>query len=382
MGAGVAPAHSLENRPSLAEAARSASVEPSALTPQEAQIESVFEQARSGVVAVYDAVTLSTAASQRAFQEGNGSGVVLSNRSEGSVITTNCHVVENALSRAEKESKGSVVGREIAQVTAQCSDGSTQSGLPARILGYDRQRDIAVLLVANSDMDSACSLKPLPLAQVEPKPGALALVIGTPFSLRFFNTLTVGVVSGTDRALNTGSGYIANGVQVDAPINVGNSGGAVLNGNGELMAMSTAIVTNSGTTNSGVGFALPASLVSSVTNQILTRGTVAGPPQLGVQLASEKVGRELSAPAGALVQSVTPNSGAAEAGLRGSRRSRAGAITRGDVIVEAEGKAISDAAELNSVLETKQPGETLSIRIDRGGERLPRDVQLQASTSS
>ena len=76
VGAGVAPAHSLENRPSLAEAARSASVEPSALTPQEAQIESVFEQARFGVVAVYDAVTLSTAASQRALQEGNGSGYI------------------------------------------------------------------------------------------------------------------------------------------------------------------------------------------------------------------------------------------------------------------------------------------------------------------
>lgn len=412
-------ARALEGRPSVSDAtpaayAASKSTTANSLSVQEQELEAIYQKASRGTVAVYDAVTLSAAASQRpGVQEGNGSGVVYRVREKDVVVLTNTHVIENALSRIEKQRKARTNGPDgsnVARVSVQCADGSVRNA-PALLIGFDRQRDIAVLSVQICSLgcDFECALQPIPFASdsIEPKVGAIALVIGSPFSLSFFNSMSVGVISGTRRALYTGEGYISNGLQVDASVNPGNSGGPVLNSDGDLVGMATAIVTNVNS-SAGVGFAIPAQLINRVVEQIVSNGSAMGPPELGITLASEKcelqsypyllaavpfsvhnscaayggnecrVMRELNAPSGALIQSVKQGSGAEEKGLRGTRRNRAGAIVRGDVIAVADSQSIGGPADLNSVLELKQPGESLSLKIIRdSGDTVDVDVTLQ-----
>lgn len=164
-----------------------------------------------------------------------------------------------------------------------------------------------------------------------------------------------------------------------AAINPGNSGGAVLDSTGRLLGVASAIFTSTGTSQ-GVGFAIPSNTVQSVVEQIIQTGSSVR-PELGISMATYNVARSLSAPPGALVQSISEGSAAEKAGLQGTRRSLQG-IVRGDVIVAVDERAVNGPADLTAAIDQHAPGDSITLVVDRAGVGEFRvDVQLQSSES-
>jgi Do/DeqQ family serine protease len=267
-----------------------------------------------------------------------GSGVIV--RADG-VIVTNNHVVEG--------------GQEIMVVL------SDRREFPAKVLRADTRADIAVLKIdIGAERLPVLALDDRDDAQV----GDLVLAIGDPFGVG--QTVTNGIVSALARSgvVNGDSLY----VQTDAAINPGNSGGALVNMNGDMIGMNTAILSQSGT-SSGVGFAIPAALVKSVVETAIGRGgaTVAR-PWLGLkaQGVTAEIARTLGQdrPSGVLVTDVYPDGPAARAGLR-----------QGDLVLAVDGQPVIDESGLNYHVATRRSGDLVALQMKRGHEA-PRIIQV------
>lgn len=265
-------------------------------------------------------------------QEGiisSGSGVVIdAGRGE---ILTNSHVVDNAT-----------------KLQVQVSDGRT---LDARIIGRDPDTDIALITVAARDLQ--------PIARGDSqslKVGDLAFAVGYPLGLE--QTLTMGIVSGLGRS-GIGEG-LEDYIQTDAPINSGNSGGALLDSRGRLIGINTAILSGRGGGNIGIGFAVPIQMAMGVADQLRQFGEVKR-GRIGVTIAALSPERAralgLSTNRGALIGEVAPASPAAQGGL-----------VSDDVIVEVNGRKIETPGNLTATVSMTRPGESLQIVYMRAGQ--------------
>jgi S1-C subfamily serine protease len=282
-------------------------------------------------------------------QEGTGSGFVLDQ--EGHIVTNN-HVVENA-----------------EQVVVTLSDDTSVN---ATIVGTDAGNDIAVLKV---DV-AADKLHPVELGtSADLRVGQRAIAIGNPFGLD--RTLTTGVISSLGRPVDEGNGgtTIYNAIQTDAAINPGNSGGPLLDSQGRVIGINTAIYSVSGG-SVGVGFAVPVDTVKRVVQSILTKGYYPH-PSLGVdgmtitpELAQYL---QLSVERGMLITTVESGGAGERAGLRGGqRRVRIGGYILyigGDILTGIDGVQIRETGDLIKYLETKtEIGQTVTLTFVRDGK--------------
>jgi S1-C subfamily serine protease len=255
-------------------------------------------------------------------------------------------------------------------------DGET---LDAKLLGSDTSTDVAVLRVDPDKVTAA----PLQFANSDQaKVGDPVVAIGNPFGLD--RTVTAGIVSALQREISAPDGFtISDVIQTDASINPGNSGGPLLDASGKVIGINSQIATAGGGGSVGVGFAVPINTAKTVSAQILEDGTadhaflgISG-ADLTAKLASVL---NLDVEEGVLVQEVTPDSPAADAGLRGGEATIAqgGAEIRigGDIITAVDGESVSDMESVAAVINRKQPGDEVSIDFVRNGDTKHVTVKL------
>jgi Do/DeqQ family serine protease len=260
-----------------------------------------------------------------------GSGVIV--RSDG-IIVTNNHVIEG--------------GQEI---TVGLSD---RREFPAKVLLADARTDLAILKI---DLPAGEKLPVMAIAdRADNQVGDLVLAIGDPFGVG--QTVTNGIISALNRTTDPngeGGAYI----QTDAAINFGNSGGALVSMDGDLIGVNSFILSQSGG-SSGVGFAIPAAVVRRVVETAVGGGHAVVRPWLGARLQSvtPEIAKSmgLARPSGALVADIWPEGAAARAGLK-----------QGDVVTSVDGGPVVDAAALNYAFGTHRPGDSLRLGVRRGG---------------
>jgi len=274
---------------------------------------------------------------------GTGSGFIIQ---QDGVILTNAHVVDGADS-----------------VTVTLKDGRRFTGT---VLGGDELTDVAVVKISANN---------LPTVSVgnsdQLKPGEWAIAIGNPLGLD--NTVTAGIISATDRSSSDVGvpdkriGFI----QTDAAINPGNSGGPLLNQQGQVIGMNTAIIGRA----QGLGFAIPINRAQQIANALIANGKV-DHPYLGVQMATltpsirERLNTDSNSPVrvqadqGVVIVGVARNSPAARAGMQ-----------TGDVIQQINGQLVKTAGDVQQVVENSQIGGSLPIEVSRNGRSLTLSVQ-------
>ena len=347
-------------RPTVAEVTR-LPVQAPPLPAAEQSTVSLFERLTYSVVNVVDITVaqagLSRPGAQVDVPEGNGTGIVWNTKGD---IVTNYHVLGGVLAAASQGRAG-LAGRRVtsvARVTLLGSDGKSHEFV-ADLVGADRGKDIAVVRIAAP----AELLRPIPRGtSASVRVGQTVLAIGNPFG--FTSTLTVGVVSGLDRTVQSAVGsLISGGIQTDAAINPGNSGGPLLNSAGQLIGLNTAIFTATGS-SSGVGFAIPVDTVVRVVPQLIEFGRIVR-PSLNITLAPESIASQLRVKGGALVQAVIPDSAASKAGLLATRRGFGGIVT-GDVVVGLDDDPVRSPAELNELVERRAIGDAVTLHVVRG----------------
>jgi Do/DeqQ family serine protease len=269
-------------------------------------------------------------------QRGQGSGFIVDNTG---VILTNAHVVSGA-----------------DKVTVTLKDGRKFTGI---VKGMDEPSDLAVVKIEGENLPVA------PLGNSEAvKVGDWAIAVGNPLGLD--NTVTLGIVS----TLNRSSAEAGipdkriDFIQTDAAINPGNSGGPLLNQNGEVIGINTAIRAD----GQGIGFAIPIDKAKSIQDR-LARGEKIAHPYLGIRMitlnpeTAKEINKDPNASItlpeinGVLVMQVVPDSPAAQGGMR-----------RGDVITAIDGKSINTAESLQSAVENTEIGKPIKIQIQRGGQ--------------
>lgn len=279
-------------------------------------------------------------------QTASGSGVIIS--ADGYIVTNN-HVVDGAQS-----------------LEVILADGNT---LPAELIGVDRFADLAVVkvegeMLALAGWGNSDSLKP----------GETVIAIGSPLG-EFKNTVTVGVVSATERAIEVDSAFQLEGlIQTDAAINQGNSGGPLVNLAGEVIGINTLIVRGSGsggTFAEGLGFAISSNTARAVTDQLISKGYVAR-PYLGIQWVwiSPEVASRYSLPVeyGVFLSEIAPGSPAANAGL-----------LRGDIIIAIDDQPLDPEHPFRNQLFAYEPGQTIQLELMRGEGIIEHEVTLGES---
>ncbi|RWR00462.1 serine endoprotease [[Pantoea] beijingensis] len=270
-----------------------------------------------------------------------GSGVVI-DAAKGYVVTNN-HVVDNAT-----------------KIQVQVSDGSKYE---AKVIGKDPRSDIA--LIQLQDFKNLTAIK---IADSDDlRVGDYTVAIGNPYGLG--ETVTSGIVSALGRSGLNVENY-ENFIQTDAAINRGNSGGALVNLNGELIGINTAILAPDGG-NIGIGFAIPSNMVKNLTGQMVEYGQVKRGELgiMGTELNSELAkAMKVDAQRGAFVSQVQPQSSAAKAGIKA-----------GDVIVSLNNKPISSFSALRAQIGTLPVGTKMALGLIRDGKPLTVNVELQQS---
>jgi serine protease Do len=268
--------------------------------------------------------------------EARGSGFIVN---ETGTIVTNNHVVKNAKS-----------------VSVTLDDGTT---LPAKVIGTDARTDIAVLRV-----DAHKSLPYIQLGNSENvKPGEWVIAMGNPFGLG--GSVTAGIVSAQGRDI--GEGPYDHFIQIDAPINQGNSGGPLFTQNGKVIGMNTAILSPSGG-SIGIGFAIPSDTIKTVVAQLektgkVTRGYIGVEAQQVTQTMAKAM--NLGQDSGALIAGVQDDTPASKAGIQ-----------PGDVITSVNGKAVKNPRDLAVDIAGVQPGDDAKLQVLRDGQNKTVSVKV------
>jgi len=301
---------------------------------------------------------------------GQGSGFVVSDDGE---IVTNTHVIATGGS-----GNGGGQPEPAEQVFVEFSD---RDRVAAEIVGFDPDADLALLKIDPAAVGEDLTVLPVS-DRDEYAVGEPVAAIGSPFGER--QSISVGIVSAIDRSIESLSQFsIDNAIQTDASINPGNSGGPLLDGNGEVIGVNQQIQTSSGT-NSGVGFAIPATAIQFSLEQLREDGDVdyayLGVSTQGIwpQLAEEL---DLDVETGALIAEIVEGGPADDAGLKGSdgQRTFQGAQfdTGGDVIIAVDGNRLERESDLAELISRQRPGQTVQVEVIRDGERQTIEVELE-----
>jgi S1-C subfamily serine protease len=270
------------------------------------------------------------------YEHGTGSGFIIS--SDGRILT-NAHVIEGADS-----------------VKVTLNDGRTYTG---KVIGRDTVTDVAVVKIEAENLPFVTFGKSENLV-----PGEWAIAIGNPFGLD--NTVTVGIISAIKRSSSEVGvpNKRVSFIQTDAAINPGNSGGPLLNADGEVIGINTAIRANA----QGLGFAIPIETAQRIAQQLVSKGK-ADHPYLGIQMTTlnaqvrEELAKDnnkklkITADKGVLIADIIPNSPAELAGLQ-----------TGDVILKVGGQPVATAAQVQDKVQASNINEDLLIEVDRQGK--------------
>jgi putative serine protease PepD len=308
--------------------------EPIASSSAPLSINQIYRRAYRGVVEI--TVTTSAAASPfggSGTAKAQGSGWVYN--SSGNIVT-NEHVVDGASS-----------------ISVRFWNGKTYS---ASVVGTDKSTDLAVIKV---DAPSS-ELHPLSVGNSgDLQVGDGVVAIGSPFGLE--ETVTSGIVSALHRAIEAPNNFTINdSVQTDAAINHGNSGGPLLNAQGQVVGVNAQIRSDSGG-NEGVGFAIPSSTVRSIATQLISTGKAVH-AYLGVAIDATASTAKIAS-----VKAATP---AAQAGLKA-----------GDVVTAVDGTSIASGDDLTRAIDSHKPGDTITLKYRRGGSEHTVDLKLAARPS-
>ncbi|MGI6188398.1 MAG: PDZ domain-containing protein [Clostridiales bacterium] len=278
-------------------------------------------------------------------QEGYGSGIIISE--EGHIVT-NAHVVQGA--------------KEIFVVF----QGEKQ--VQAQLIGMDANSDVAVVKVDKKDVEDAeAKFAVARLGDSDKvRPGELAIAIGNPLGHDLAGTITVGVISAVNRTLVVDQKPLKL-IQTDAAINKGNSGGALVNSNGEVIGMNT--LKGSGT--EGLGFAIPTNEFLPIVSELIEKGVVireGDKPGLGIrgQEISNEDSEKLGYPKGILVVAIAQNGAAAKAGIQ-----------PGDVIIGFNENVIENFQQLKDLIDKQKVGDAVKVKVWRDGKEFTLPVTLE-----
>ena len=242
---------------------------------------------------------------------------------------------------------------EADQIKVKLSNGREYSG---KVVGRDPKTDLALLKI-----EGASDLHPLKLGNSEEmKVGSWVVAVGSPFGLE--QTVTAGIISAKGRMI--GSGPYDNFIQTDASINPGNSGGPLINMKGEVVGINTAIMAE----GQGIGFAIPINMAKEISAQLQDKGHVTrGWLGVNIQEVTPELAKSfgLKENKGALVAQVGPGSPAEKAG-----------IEQGDVILEFDGKAVSDSKDLPRIVASTPVGKMVTVKLSREGKGLDRSLKV------
>jgi len=308
-------------------------------TDDEARIIEVYKRLNESVVFITTISLTYDLFSGLQPQEGTGSGVIIDPLR--GIILTNYHVIENAK-----------------QVEVTLGSGSAHA---AKLVGVDPDSDIAVLriqqppggLVAPQFADSS-----------KLEVGQRVLAIGNPFGLN--RTLTTGIISSLNRSIRGSAGALMKGlIQTDAAINVGNSGGPLLDTAGRLIGINTAILSRSGD-SAGIGFAVPINTVKRILPELIATGKVLRPDMGWVLVDTDQ---------GPMVNQILAGGSADEAGVRPILRRVEGVFLSGfirdvdnaDLIFRIDGKRVYTKEEVDDLIAAHDPGQALLLELHRGG---------------
>jgi serine protease Do len=313
-------------------------------------VTSIYDQASPAVVEIDVTQTGTSFFGGSSMMEAQGSGFLVDN--QGHILTNN-HVVEGAKS-----------------VSVTLSNGNT---VDATVAGTDSLNDLAVITVAPS---AVSGITPLQFGDSSAlKPGQMAIAIGNPYGLD--NTVTVGVISGLNRTLSGSS--MSGMIQTDAAINPGNSGGPLLDVNGAVIGINTAIEAGS-TGARGIGFAVSSNVAEKALPDLIAGNQVVR-PWLGIsgmalsQTTATTLG--LSVNQGVYVISVIAGSPAETAGLKAGNLDTTGTPAKGgDVITAVNGTTVKTVQDLSSYINTKKVGDSVTLSVLRDGSNIDVEVTL------
>ncbi|CAE7214784.1 Protease Do-like 1, chloroplastic [Symbiodinium microadriaticum] len=321
-----------------------------ALSGDEQLVTSLFERVTPGVVSIAREAPPKESMGEKPSPGIAGSGFVWDKKH----VVTNYHVINEL---------------QTPYVTFLLKDGegSKRLSYQAQVVGYDATSDVAVLEVGSQDSKDKQKEKEMDIPRGLMQPlargrsdrllvGQNVFAFGNPFGLE--HSLSRGIISGVSRRLEGAGGRPISGViQTDASINPGNSGGPLLNSDGEVIGVNTAILSGSGMF-AGVGLAIPIDTVYKNVESIISKGFVKR-PLLGLVFAPDVMDQELQLN-GIMVMKVIPDGPAASAGVRAMRGGRLG-----DVVVAMDGKRISSTDDLFGMLEQRAPGDTVKLTVQR-----------------
>jgi len=335
MGAGILPL-----QPDLM--AGELEVAPARRTAEEEQIIRVYKAAGDAVVFIttitltVDPFDLFPAVQPR---EGSGSGIIVD--AKRGIILTNLHVI-----------------RDAHKIEITLADGQTYK---ARLVGYDAEYDIAVLQLHNPPPN----LTAIPFGDsARLEVGQRVLAIGNPFGLD--RTLTAGIISSLNRTVKTGQGTLMKGlIQTDAAINPGNSGGPLLDIEGRLIGINTAILSQSGD-SAGIGFAVPINQIRRILPELIATGKVLRPVMGWILVDTTQ---------GVMVRRVLRGSPAEEAQIEPIEREVEAGFIRGyvrdfakaDLIYKVNGRRVYSREEVEESIVSTPPGERVRLTLRRGG---------------
>lgn len=330
-------------------------------TQDELQNISVYEKCNEAVVNITTQVMALNWFFEAIPQEGgSGSGSIIDPRG---YVVTNVHVIENAN-----------------KIFISLADGSQHEGT---VVGVDVASDIAVL---KFDPPNGMTLKTIAFADSSSlKVGQKVIAIGNPFALE--RTMTTGIISGLGRPIQSSKNTIIRDmIQTDSAINPGNSGGPLLDTRGRMIGINTMIYSTSGS-SAGIGFAVPVDTAKRVVADLIAYGKVRrGIIEASVVQLTPAIARyaEMSISSGILISEVPKGSNAEKAGLKGGTEAVRYGNSRnpqiiylgGDVIVGIDKIKVGSYADFMSALESKKPGDTVTLKIVRGSHNLELNIKL------
>jgi len=289
-------------------------------TTEKLTLQQVAQKVIPSVVCIQNLQTARTTTLQTA---GEGSGIIMT--SDGYIIT-NAHVVSEATA--------------LKVIT---SDGTSYE---AKLIGIDTSTDLALIKIETTGLTPAEFGDATQLQVAD-----TVMAIGNPGGLEFNSSVTIGYVSALGRSIETAAGYTMKCIQTDAAINPGNSGGALVNMYGQVIGINSSKIVATGF--EGLGFAITINEAQPIINDLKNNGYVKDRAMLGIgyQMIDEMMSNFYKLKVGLYVQTVN-NENVTTAG-----------IEKGDVITQVEGKDITSAADLTSILKTKKPGETIALTV-------------------